>query len=308
MRPERICILRRMPPQTATSVPLDDMLYLVLASDENGVQGLAVAASSALERASRPVHLWVIADGISLATQQRLRALGERSGRFAALDFAAAPPLPAWWAARNFPLVGYSRIGLDRILPESVQRCVYIDIDVLVGADLAELAAMPMHGYTVGMALNSGMTPGGVRYAEALGVPAASYYNSGVMLTDLAAWRAEGAREGLIAKRSEMPVDLSCYDQDVLNVYFQGRILTLAERWNRRDAAAPLEGNVLHFAGLPKPWKIADFRAAPSGLQAWKQALDQTGIEREDLSLWHRARRQATRLRVRAERLVRRRL
>lgn len=298
-------------PSTAVdaSAPLSlDTLHLVLASDENGVEGLAVAAYSALERSSLPVHLWVIADGISQSMQQRLRELWQPTGNLKALTFAAAPPLPAWWAARNFPLVGYSRIGLDRILPESVTRCVYIDIDVLVGADLAELAAQPMCGHTVGMALNTGLSGAGARYVESLGVPADSYYNSGVMLTDLSAWRRDGVRDELIAKRGEMPVDLSCYDQDVLNVYFKDQILTIDERWNRRDAAAPLDGNVLHFAGLPKPWAITDFSTVPSGLQAWKRALDRTGIKREQLSFWHRARRNLKRLRVRGERMVRRRL
>ena len=283
-------------------------LNLVLASDENGVQGLAVAASSALEHTHMPVTLWVIQQGISMRQQQQLRALWQQTGRLQQLHFMAPPALPAWWATRQYPLIAWARMQMDRILPETVSRCVYIDIDVLVGADLAELAAMPMQGCILGMVRNTGLSREGLRYVESLGLTQESYYNSGVLLMDMDAWRLEGAREGLIARRSQLPVDLLCVDQDLMNVYFGGRILALQECWNRRDAAAPLTGSVLHFAGRPKPWQIPDFSPMPSGMQAWKQALDRTGIQYERAPLWRRLPRYVTGLRARAERLVRRRL
>ena len=283
-------------------------LALVLASDEKGVEGLSVAAYTALKHCSLPVDLWIIAEGISPHTQARLRALWVATGQLQQLHFVAPPQLPAWWATRQYPLITWARIQMDRILPETVARCVYIDTDVLVGADLAKLCAMPLQENIVGMVQNTGLNADGARYVESLGLTAKTYYNSGVLLMDMDAWRREHAREGLMARRGTLPVTLHFPDQDLLNIYFAGRILPLAECWNMRDAAAQPDGNVLHFAGSRKPWAFRGHEEMPAGVRAWQDALPSTARVRQRISLWRRCRRTIRMLRVVAERLVRRRL
>jgi lipopolysaccharide biosynthesis glycosyltransferase len=277
-----------------------------LASDYRGIQGLAVAVLTALERSSMSVELWVIQQGLSRSQQLQLRELWERTGKLEALHFVPPPRLPGWWANRHYPLIAWARIQIDLILPRNVSRCIYVDIDVLVGADLAELAATELSGCVLGMVLNTGLAQKDLEYVGSLGLTEDSYYNTGVVLMDLDRWRRERAREGLIARRDSLPVDLWFVDQDLINVYFAGCIASLDKRWNLRDAAAVPEGNVLHFAGRPKPWEVEDFSSALPGLRRWKEALDRSGIDRTEVSTWRRAMDGAAGLRIHGERLVRR--
>ena len=74
----------------------------------------------------------------------------------------------------------------------------------------------------------------------------------------------------LIRCKRSMPPVLWFPDQDLLNKYFGGRILTLDPSWNRRDVAHSPEGQILHFAGSRKPWEMSeDF--GHMGLRAWRE-------------------------------------
>lgn len=102
------------------------------------------------------------------------------------------------------------------------------------------------------------------------------YFNCGVLLIDLEAWRAEEVIDKGVAYAVANPEKVIYCDQDVINALFHGRCLPLHPRWNAlphlwgvtprhqlngfsegdADGEAREHPAVVHFAGSgsAKPW------------------------------------------------------
>jgi len=178
--------------------------------------------------------------------------------------------LPWWWATEKIPLLSWARIQLAELLPPDVMRCIYIDTDTLVGRDLVELTELPLEGKQMAMVVTDRMHPNDIEYVRSIGTDPDCWYNAGVALIDLEAWRLGGVTDGLLRCKKSMPADLWFQDQDLLNKYFLGKVRTIDPSWNRRDAAFSPEGQILHLAGKPKPWETSD-DSGLAGLRAWHE-------------------------------------
>ncbi|MEM8873803.1 MAG: glycosyltransferase family 8 protein [Planctomycetota bacterium] len=171
----------------------------------------------------------------------------------------------------------YWRLLLPRLLP-AADRAIYLDCDILVAGDLAELwdtdlggkslAAVPDFVFsTVRLAFND-LTSWADYGVDGDG----PYFNGGVQLLDLAAWRERKIAEQTVAFLDEYPVRL--LEQDAMNCVCAGDWHRLDLAWNVQlfpimrpekfkdtDVAAEVrqrpmlvdDAKILHFTG-PKPW------------------------------------------------------
>ena len=257
-------------------------MHLAFASDDAGVKGLAVAVLTAVETTAMPVHIWIVEQGVKAETQAALRHAWSRLRNLEGVNFIAQASLPfempSWWARKHWPLLSAARFQLPELLPADVSRCIYLDIDIIVGTDLGKLLDTDLQGCPVGMVTNSGMTPAVRDYVRTLDLDPDTYCNAGVMLIDLHAWRRELAAKRLIEHGRAMRPDIWFFDQDMLNTFFKGRCKLLDGMWNLRDAAVEPQGVVQHFAGSPKPWQTHPTQATNVGLKRWHEALARSGF------------------------------
>lgn len=191
------------------------------------------------------------------------------------------PPLATQTAVR-FNKSILVRLLLPDYLPPELSRILYLDCDMLCLGDLLPLWTTDLQQFTVGAcAYNEKHGP---RQIERLGLLYAKhYYNSGMLLIDLAKWREH--QFGALA--------LECYkrfheilvmpDQDVLNIILQGQIMRLADCYNRMTLAndATLDqqqpGDVLlHYVNEAKPWLMGNAASTQHLYQRYVAA-----------SLWH---------------------
>lgn len=126
------------------------------------------------------------------------------------------------------PVMWY-RTMLPERLPE-LDRILYLDVDMLVVDDLRPLWDEDLRSRVLAAVTN--VTPRMHRaWPETLGITDPQrYFNSGVMLMDLARMRADGASERLIGFGQGR--DLKWWDQDALNVIYGNERLPLHPRWN----------------------------------------------------------------------------
>ncbi len=175
-------------------------------------------------------------------------------------------------AGRHLPIRGhysidnYTRLWVTDFFADSVSKVLYLDSDMVVVGDVTRLWQMDMGNAIIGAVT----IPGSDRCA-AFGIPESyGYFNSGVLLMDLAKWRRENVFPKLmdyLGNNAEKIVDA---DQDVLNACLYDRRLDLPYIYNvispfyfthhplgltdaavetvRRDAA------IVHFNGASKPW------------------------------------------------------
>ncbi len=162
------------------------------------------------------------------------------------------------------------RVHLPRLLGD-VERVLYLDGDVLATDDLRPLWETPLEGNWVGAVTNVFQLDH-LHRAWALGIEPDEYFNSGVLLMDLAAMRADGVTEALVTHARGLGPETMWPDQDTLNAVLGPRRLALHPRWNAMNALsfawagyafapdalaqARARPGIRHFEGpsVNKPW------------------------------------------------------
>ncbi len=158
----------------------------------------------------------------------------------------------------------YYRLLLPELLDDAITRVLYLDCDLVVKDALLPLWETPLGNHPVAAVAEPHFT----RHAG-LGLPAgAPYFNSGVMLINLPAWRRENVTQRAIAFLQQHPGRIEAWDQDALNVVLRDNWLPLAARWNQQtshfDEAAPggsaqweecrQRPAIIHYSSKFKPW------------------------------------------------------
>jgi lipopolysaccharide biosynthesis glycosyltransferase len=154
-----------------------------------------------------------------------------------------------------------------------VSRVIWLDCDMLVQADLGELWDRPFMGSVV-MAVQDSLVPFvssrfGVSGYDELGIAAgAPYFNAGMMVIDLAAWRAADISKRALDHLRKLGHRVFFWDQEALNAVLAGKWQQLEPRWNwsanldRLSAASaggedkPARARIVHFNGNIKPWRV----------------------------------------------------
>ena len=173
---------------------------------------------------------------------------------------------------KQYPQEMYYRLLAAQLLPEDMDRVLYLDPDILVINPLTPLWRLDMGGKLFAAAAHTGMTELANNVNRLRLGTERDYFNSGVLLIDLARCRAEVKPEEIFSYVSEHAEELLLPDQDILNALYSSRILELDDAlWNydarnfknylmRSNGAADMEWvientAVLHFCGRAKPWK-----------------------------------------------------
>lgn len=157
----------------------------------------------------------------------------------------------------------YARLLIPHVLPTTVTRILYLDADLLVLDDLEPLWTIDLEGRPVGAVLDvldPLMKQGDPRLRTAPHVR--DYFNSGVLLIDLARWREERLSETAIEYLNRYPQS-PFKDQDALNVACDGLWKKLDPSWNFQDHfrvnIADIDDGerpaIVHFVTSNKPWR-----------------------------------------------------
>ena len=155
----------------------------------------------------------------------------------------------------------FFRFLLPEIIP-AVDRVLYLDVDLVVRSDIAEIYATPLDGAWAAGVRDMWLDrdePTGLK--EKLGLSATdTYVNAGVMLIDLAAWRAEGLGSSAVRLMAEDGAKFQYLDQDVLNLLLKGHMKIIGDEWNfatwnyDRQKRIRKTAKILHYTGKDKPW------------------------------------------------------
>jgi lipopolysaccharide biosynthesis glycosyltransferase len=246
-----------------------------LASNERYFPGLYCAVASALSHldSTREVDLKVLDGGISKHSRNTLCRLVERYAKVVRLQFVAVDDS----LFRDATLgpghshMAYCRILLPQLL--DVSRLIYLDCDVLVFRDFAELfdANLPF-GKVIGAVRDSEtltLSDDSRTLANAMNLPAVGcYFNSGVMLLNLNELRKQNFTEKSLKFFENWRGQYRFHDQSAINFLLHGQIDELPEHWNRASWRFDEQDDndldcVLHytrsapwFCGIPGPAQV----------------------------------------------------
>lgn len=166
----------------------------------------------------------------------------------------------------------YYNILASRILPDSVDKVIYLDGDMLVRGDISPIWHMDMKGYAMAAVWDS------IAFDENVAIRLGyslehKYVNNGTSIYNLKYWREHNIDKKALSFMDENFESLTFMDQDVANAVFAGhvkylpitynfQVMFLTKYFSKRFSTEFME-NVLntsqnpiivHYNGGVKPW------------------------------------------------------
>lgn len=170
-------------------------------------------------------------------------------------------PLPRVGMHINTPIV-YARLFLTDIVPKDVERLIFIDSDMMVRADIAQLYELDLEGralaaapdpYRTGFQTGRDLKP--KRYYSTTDL----FFNAGLLVIDTRKMAQINIVGTILDLLTPEEVAGLYYDQDMLNIVFRNKWTVLDKLWNLQNplpAHEVLDPFVVHYTGIHKPWLL----------------------------------------------------
>lgn len=222
--------------------------------------------------AGRSVVAHIIFAALSSANKARVQASVPKDRlhiHWTPLDQAGLASIPGPLRAYDHVSpASYFRLLLPRLLPEELNRVIYLDCDLIVLGDLGMLWNLDIDAHyaaavpelTADSRLVS--SPQGLRLWRELGLAAdLEQFNSGVLLINLGKWRDELIEQRALVYLAQAADWVRWHDQEALNAVFAGNWLRLDPHWNltmrHLVETTPATGQppaIIHYHTAAKPW------------------------------------------------------
>ena len=248
---------------------------IVVVADEGYVQHAAVMLCSLFNTNKGKVfHIYLLTNGISELNEHRLQRLCSEYGSYieviipeeklsSHLDIdLSSLPVGQWTTMM------YYKLFIPIVLPENIERCLFLDVDMIINDDIEELYQWNLGNNVIAAAEDM---PDCIEIKKRIGLSQEDWYvNSGVMVCDILKWRKVESLCPIISFVKEVK-DIITNEQDVIALYFRNRITILPIRWNMVTfyfnrvpkifskyipelKEAKLHPSIIHFACPIKPW------------------------------------------------------
>ena len=260
---------------------MNDKINIVFASDDNYAQHIAVVIASIMAKTKEKVCFFVINDNISSEKITKLKNTAVKLNT--TVEFIAVPEeqFKNVYLSGHVSKAAYFRLALADIMPDDIEKVIYLDVDLLVYDDIKDLWQNDIKKYALAAVPDFGIMASNRlcrQKKEVIGLPKGkAYFNSGVLLINLKKWRQENYTKRIleIINENQFPH----HDQDALNKLFMNNWLTLDLRWNiippvynlfpkvlfnklfRKQALeAKRNPAIVHYAGRYKPWEFTYYQ------------------------------------------------
>ncbi|HFR3714876.1 TPA: glycosyltransferase family 8 protein [Streptococcus suis] len=227
-------------------------------------------------------HFYLFSDGISEENQSKLKDFITSSGN--KVSFVELNNLLSYFDfdidTNGWASVVLARLLVDKLLPNDVERIIYLDGDTLLLKNIKSLWEMNLDGKVIGMCPEPTVSK---KRKEFLGLSTSPYHNSGVLLIDLKQWREREIGKKVFDFYRENDGKLFAPDQDALNGALKDDIKTLSVTYNYfniydvypyrvlKSLNSPAdfigkeeflhiqkEPDIVHYLGEERPWRIGN--------------------------------------------------
>jgi lipopolysaccharide biosynthesis glycosyltransferase len=295
---------------------LKDTIPVVASSDDNYAAPLSVMFVSLLENTSSPelIHFFVIDGGISELKKSLLKADAKTYGSqvtFLNVNNEAYASFPT---KAHISAPAYYRISIPELFDASVEKAIYLDCDLIIKQDIQTLWGFELEEYPVAAIENISSST-----YKASGLKQCDYFNSGVMLINLKAWRERGISEKVREFKKNHPELICTNDQCALNGVFKGQWKRLPLSWNMQSGLyrhspqvdrllksetdeALWEPAIIHYIGWSKPWINPCYHPLEGEFRRYKDKGEYATvniIDKNSLSIKNRSRFSLLKKRVR---------
>ena len=250
-----------------------DTINLLVSLDENYIPQLNVLLTSiAINNPGETISLYLMHSGISKEKLLNIKDHCEKYGYIFNSVLVSPNLFISSPCSKRYPREMYYRLLSPIILPNNIDRVIYLDPDILVINPLRPLWETDLKGNIFAAASHTGTTKLANNVNKIRLGTENEYFTSGVLLIDLKKGRDEIIPDEIFKYAENHFKELILPDQDILNALYGGRILKLDDYiWNydaRNYGTYLLQSSgvsdlnwimkntvILHFCGKSKPWK-----------------------------------------------------
>lgn len=251
------------------------MIRILCSTDDHYAPYAGVMLTSLFENnPDVSFEIFILTRGLSKENAYSLHLLGEKyptAINILQVDLAQFSNCPLR-PGDHITLEAYFRLMATQLLPERIDRILYLDVDIVIDGSIRELWEMNIDNYAIGGVVDESFCNKEV-YARLRLNPDIPYFNSGVLLMNLNYWREHHVMERCMKCISDNPNILTFHDQDTLNIVLKDEIVYLPIRYNfqtgyylswiypdypaefkqqvQNEARRPI---VIHYSGPLKPW------------------------------------------------------
>ncbi|PWM76633.1 MAG: glycosyltransferase family 8 protein [Phascolarctobacterium sp.] len=259
---------------------MSNKINIVFASDDNYAQHIAVVIASIMAHTKEQIRYFIVNDNISNDKIIKLK----RTAEFfkAEIHFINVPEknFNNVYLSGHVSKAAYFRLALADILPDNIEKVLYLDVDLLVYDDIKILWNTDLEDLPLGAVPDYGIMASSrlcKQKERVIGLPVGEkYFNSGVLVVNLKKWREKKYFSKIleIINNNQFPH----HDQDALNKLFMYKWKILDLRWNiippvfnlfpkvlfnniYRKSALEAKKNpgIIHYAGRYKPWEFSEY-------------------------------------------------
>lgn len=270
-----------------------DMIEIALCTDNNYAMPAGVMIYSILRNHGKAAFHVIVPSDFSQDNKNKLRDITDTFG--AELSFISISdydfsgfPVGQDDQPEHISIAAYYRLFLTELLPETIDKVMYLDCDLICQASLQEFWDTDLTGCPLACVQDipfSGISEAiRLGYDEKLG-----YFNSGVLLINLKYWRQNNVLDGFIDFISTRRNLVRYHDQDVLNCVFMGKVRFVHPKFNAQDrlfhqhnmGALPYPDNevaearqnpaIVHFTYKNKPWILGNRHPYQSNFIEYKK-------------------------------------
>lgn len=249
-------------------------MNILVTLDKNYMLPLRVMLGSLfMNNPEQNFNIYIISDGLSNADIEGLADLCHDNGSelhpvtIAENAFMNAPEI------RYYTKAMYYRLLAAELLPDDLDRVLYIDPDILIIRPVSKLYETDFNGNLFAAASHGGLigVSDAVNRIRLASYEAAGYFNSGVLLMNLPEMRNKMHSKEIFEFAEKHKNQLILPDQDILNSMYGNKILSVDDSlWNYdarffevywltsqgvKDMDWVMDNTaILHFCGKNKPW------------------------------------------------------
>ncbi|MDR1818551.1 MAG: hypothetical protein LBR07_10415 [Puniceicoccales bacterium] len=255
---------------------------IFLAFNDNYCAHARAVMKSVLENTATPVTFHILHSGLNETSKERIRSLTAPAWTkptpcsicFHQVDKDAFHGFKL--EIKHITLEACFRLMIPALMPE-LDKAIYLDCDIIVRQDIAELWDMDISDVFAGVVEDVIKPPN----YEKLFAPN-RYFNAGILLLNCKRIREHFSFSDFLEIEREHRADFSWQDQDVLNYAFAGNVRFLPPKWNvsfcffeperkftprlgyttEEIRIAREDPAIVHFVNSKKPWLV------PCGLAA----------------------------------------
>jgi lipopolysaccharide biosynthesis glycosyltransferase len=236
----------------------DPELTLVCCSDQEFAMPLAVLLCSAAANVTAPwrVRVCIIDGGIAPPTLEHLTRTVERLANARVEVFKPDADMRRDLRIDQRPFSScYLRLLMGSLLPEDIEKVIYLDCDMIVESDLAQLWRQNLEGEVLLAVRDFGyptLKRGLPDTVDTLGCDGDEpYFNSGLMVVDLKRWREQRITQRVLEYTRRFGDTVRFGDQDGLNA-------VLWDQWRPVDLAWNVQVGALTYLRTVRPWEDSE--------------------------------------------------